>query len=217
MSWFDSVTGSNEYERQSWRDSYNGGRAAGDITGNHNARISAERDAFQGTTYGGSSSQPSALELARSMAGPGNGAVRVGSGATGGGAGNEVVTQGPAPVAAPKGGTGPGSSRLVISGPLTQKMEPNVTQIKAGGNWWESNPWFSDATAWTDRYGEGELAETLFFAINATADTLFNASRARLWVDDQIDRAATRLHGGWNDSWVSPDTPVFSPQYNGGF
>lgn len=63
--WFDKVTGRSEYERQSWRDSYNGGRAAGDLTGNVNARLDSERDRFQGATWSGSSSQPSALEVAQ--------------------------------------------------------------------------------------------------------------------------------------------------------
>lgn len=64
--WFDKVTGSNDYERQSWRDSSNGGRAAGDWTGNINARLDYERAVYQGATWSGSSSQPSALQLAQS-------------------------------------------------------------------------------------------------------------------------------------------------------
>lgn len=55
--WFDKVTGSNDYERQSWRDNYNGGRAAGDWTGNNNARIDAERASHDGGTHSGSSFQ----------------------------------------------------------------------------------------------------------------------------------------------------------------
>lgn len=69
-SWFDKVTGSNDYERQSWRDSYNGGKAAGDWTGNVNARLDQERSDFQGATWSGSSSQLSAIDLARAMALP---------------------------------------------------------------------------------------------------------------------------------------------------
>lgn len=65
MSWFDKVTGTNDYERQSWRDSYNNGRAAGDITGNVNARLDQERSDFQGATWSGSSSEYSAIELAQ--------------------------------------------------------------------------------------------------------------------------------------------------------
>ncbi|QCS37263.1 hypothetical protein [Tortoise microvirus 77] len=64
-SWYDKVTGTNDYERQSWRDSYNGGRAAGDLTGNVNRQLDRERDAFQGATWSGSSTQPSAVELAQ--------------------------------------------------------------------------------------------------------------------------------------------------------
>lgn len=79
------------YEQQSWRDSYNGGQAAGDWTGNTNARLDSERDRFQGATWSGSSSQPSALELARSFVGSGQSGGTNGRGPTGTGAGHEAV------------------------------------------------------------------------------------------------------------------------------
>lgn len=60
--WFDRVTGSNDYERQSYRDSYNGGRANGDWTGGVNARLDRERAENNGFTVSGSSSQASAAE-----------------------------------------------------------------------------------------------------------------------------------------------------------
>lgn len=63
--WFDRVTGTNDYERQSARDSFNGGRAWGDITGNVNRRLDAERAEF-GTTVSGSSRSDSAQERAYS-------------------------------------------------------------------------------------------------------------------------------------------------------
>lgn len=62
---FDRVSGTTEFQRQSWRDNFNGGRAAGDITGNVNARLDRERDSFQGATWGGSSAEYSALEVAQ--------------------------------------------------------------------------------------------------------------------------------------------------------
>lgn len=65
MSWFSDVTGRSSYSQQSWRDNYNGGKAAGDWTGGVNAQLDRERAAFQGATWIGSSLLPSALEVAR--------------------------------------------------------------------------------------------------------------------------------------------------------
>lgn len=62
--YFDRVTGSNDYERQSWRDSYNNGRAAGDWTGGVNARLDRERAASGGFTNSGSSRELSAGQAA---------------------------------------------------------------------------------------------------------------------------------------------------------
>lgn len=95
-SYFNSVTGMNDYERQSWRDSYNGGRAAGDLTGNTNARLDAERDAFQGATVSGSSTQPNFIELAQAMGGPGYAAISSGpQSSVSSGPGNAVVVTAP--------------------------------------------------------------------------------------------------------------------------
>lgn len=96
-----------------------------------------------------------------SPAGSGPAARRVGASASTG-PGNAGVSSG-------KGaGAGPGA------GPLKQKVRPTVTQLMIGGDWWKSNPWFSDADEWTSRYGEGELAETLFFVTNVVADMAWN-------------------------------------------
>lgn len=100
------------FAQQSWRDSFNGGKAAGDWTGNHNARLEAERAAFGGATWSGSSTQPSALQLAQSMVGtgPGRGGVASGTGSSGTGPGNPVVSNGPAVQT-----QGPGR-RVVVTG-----------------------------------------------------------------------------------------------------
>lgn len=115
----EQTGGRSEYEKQSWRDSYNGGRAAGDWTGNTNARLDAEREAFQGATWSGSSSQPSALELARYIGtiGPGTG----GAGTPG------AVTAGPGGVGAV---TRPGQAGIVAPGPAA----PNKPGVPGVGN-----------------------------------------------------------------------------------
>lgn len=128
-NYFDSVTGSNEYERQSWRDSFNDGRAAGDLTGNTNARIESERENFQGTTWSGSSTQPSALELARSFVGPGNPAGATGNAAHVAGAGNAQVVMG-----GPKSQAGNGAGQtIVISGPHPGVKDKKLERIGNGG------------------------------------------------------------------------------------
>lgn len=160
MSWFDRVTGSNEYERQSWRDSYNGGVAAGDWTGNTNARITEERESFQGTTWSGSSTQPSALELAQSMvgSGPAVGVVGGGSGATGDGPGNGTVGHS----AAPTGGAG--RQVVMTGGPLRAVFKDEITQIMLGGDWYKPNPYFSDANEVENRLGDAEFLSPGWFA-----------------------------------------------------
>lgn len=168
MSWFDQVTGSNEYERQSWRDSFNGGMAAGDWTGNTNARLAAERDAFQGATWSGSSTQPSALQLAKSMVGtgPALGAVASGHGSSGTGPGNGVVATAPTvPTQGPGNGvvtTAPtvptqGPGRRVVVGPSS------VTSVYAGGNEYPIDRGWSDAADAEDRWGEAELFSPSWF------------------------------------------------------
>ncbi|MFC3705918.1 hypothetical protein ACFOOL_14265 [Devosia honganensis] len=176
MDWYDRVTGTTEYQRQSWRDNYNDGRAAGDWTGSVNARLDREREAFQGATWSGSSSQPSALELARSMgSGSGTSGASTGSGGGGSGPGSPRVTTG-------RGGGGRGSgSNLVLStpGPLEIGVKDEGTGLLVGGDWWQSNPWWSDASEWEERYGEP--GDWIGGVVVASADLMFNAGRFADW------------------------------------
>lgn len=129
MATFNELTRTSDYERQSWRDSYNRGNAAGDITGNVNRSLNEERDRFQGATWSGSSSEYSALEYARVLGS--SGGVGTGGAAIGGSNGlGGSVTSGPGgsgvvagSVAASGGGAGkPGkdgdlkTTRIVING-----------------------------------------------------------------------------------------------------
>jgi len=177
---FNEVTGQSDYERQSWRDSYNGGRAAGDITGNVNRELDRERDAFQGATWSGSSTQYSALELAQRMGGAGQPVAASGSGAPkSSGPGNEVVTQGPVTPGRPAGGSGAGS-RLVVSGgdaPLKATMKDTATGGYAGVQI-HPNRWFSDVQEfWEPRYGEP--GEWLGGIVNIGADGWHNSDAKR--------------------------------------
>lgn len=151
MSWFDQVTGQNEYQRQSWRDSFNGGRAAGDLTGNVNRRLDAERRAFQGSTWGGSSTQPSALERARTM---GPGARRVGnSNGAGTGVGvDQVATPGRVVTVGPGVGVVRGAAWNGWQLPVN-KPDP-VTPVYVGGLRLEPDRGWSDGGVAEQRYGE---------------------------------------------------------------
>ncbi|MFD1944047.1 hypothetical protein [Paradevosia shaoguanensis] len=135
MSWdyFDRVTGSTEYERQSWRDSYNGGWAAGDWTGNTNARIAAEREAFNGATWEGSSSQPSALEWARMGGGLSLPAGGAGSSQTAGPGNPRAGTSGAVAQQGAGVGSGPGSG-LVLTVPKGGEVKDQpLKRIGHGG------------------------------------------------------------------------------------
>lgn len=132
----------SDYEKQSWRDSYNGGRAAGDFTGTVNAQLDRERAAFQGATWSGSSSQMSALELARSggsIASSGGGGSGAGSasvttrpgGGGGSGPGSPRVAVGPNQNV--NGGAGPGFSRLVFGEQDFSMLMPKDQQLKRVG------------------------------------------------------------------------------------
>lgn len=220
MSWFNDVTGSNDYERQSWRDSYNGGRAAGDLTGNVNARLDQERRDYQGATWSGSSSEYSALELARvvgspqaqqtASAGPGvSGAVTGASGQITSGPGASAVSRSAATA-------GPGASPkkrdtliLLPEAPLENGAKLKATDGYAGVRF-EANPWFSDVENWGEpRYGEP--GEWLGGILNIIADGGWNVGRAAEAFERTVDRAVTRY--GDSEGWGSnlPMAPMGKP------
>jgi hypothetical protein len=181
MSWFNQVTNTNDFERQSWRDSYNSGRAAGDLTGNVNRRLDAERAAFQGATWSGSSTRYSALELAQRSHGVG--APASGGGSPAAGPGNPVVAQGPVLPGRPAGGSGPGS-RFVFDMPLPNYdvLVPDdqpLKRIGVGGQQESMGAisdigWARTATGWVpvpssdvkDRLEDNFFMETSWFARN---------------------------------------------------
>jgi hypothetical protein len=186
VSYFNDVTGTSDFERQSWRDSYNGGRAAGDITGNVNRQLDRERDAF-GTTWSGSSSQYSALELAQRGGGGGsvgNPLAGQGGKAGGSGPGAGVVSYG----GASPGGAGPGNAAvaqrpgggsLTLGGPLSTKIKMTATGGYAGIPVLP-NPFFSDVENWWEpRYGEP--GEWLGGIANIAADGVWAAGRFADW------------------------------------
>lgn len=178
MSWFNEVAhgGISEFERQSWRDIYNDGRAAGDLTGATNARLDAERDAFQGATWGGSSTRYSALELARLHDGVGAGAASVGVGSPrSSGPGNEATATGPVQPGKAPGGAGAGS-RLTFSGPLAVEVKEEATGMLLGGPWFQPNPWWSNTDQWEERHGEP--GDWIGGFVTMGADAVFNAARA---------------------------------------
>lgn len=102
--------------------------------------------------------------------GPGSSGQSTLGGSGGSGAGSAGVSTG-------GGGKGAGS-RLVLSGspPLKVGYSDEATGIFMGGDWWQSNPWWSDVEAWGQRYGEP--GEWLGGAVTLGADAVFNVARA---------------------------------------
>lgn len=149
--WFDRVTGTNEYERQSWRDSYNDGKAAGDWTGATNQRLSEERDSFQGATWSGSSTEYSALEVAQLRgAAPDRAATAVGSLASGATTGGLPRTSYAAP------GRPSAASVLAVggAGAFGNNMAKKPQDMVLGGFLMQANPYYSNAEDGEARGGE---------------------------------------------------------------
>lgn len=183
----------SEYSQQSWRDNFNGGAAAGDWTGNVNARLEAERAAFQGATWSGSSSQPSALELAQAMAGPGQQIVSTGVGAAASsGPGVPDVVAGPATGTV---GSGPGSRIAVTgTGPLIPKMASQITEFMIGGWTMQPNPFSSNAAEVEDRWGDAEFLSPGWFANwgIAISDMGYNATGGKGGDRKALDEAVSK-------------------------
>lgn len=234
--YFESVTGRSEYERQSWRDSYNGGLAAGDITGNINERLDQERSDFQGATWSGSSSQPSALQWAQMGGGVASGHVSTPGGAASAGPGNSgaaSASTGGKPVAGPGSGGATTKGGSLTMGPGKPPLSTKIKETATGGHVgfeWHPNPWFSDVQEfWEPRMGEP--GEWLGGIANVVVDTAYNSHRflehvtketrstsGREWSQTFHDTIGSATFGGWADSvlrsnqteWVDPDTP-FAP------
>lgn len=187
MGWFDDVTGTNDYERQSWRDNYNGGRAAGDITGNVNARLEQERSDYQGATWSGSSKEYSAIELAQRLSTPAQQAEL--RGAAGGaptaaiaatytgvpdapsGVVQRAATKGQLVKAILAGGSAGGGFDLFGNAPAYKPMD-----LALSGGDWQANPYVSNAEDAETRHGD--LVGSLYGAYSVMADLGWNASRA---------------------------------------
>lgn len=181
-SWFDKVTGTNDYERQSWRDSYNGGRAAGDFTGGVNARLDQERRDYGGATWSGSSSEYSALEHARNQTAPVTAVAQAEQ--------RGVAEAGPkAAVAsvATRNDNAPAamSARAVTTKQLVQSvfaggafgsvLANKPTDLAIGGGDWRANPYYSDAEDVETRHGD--VGSALYAPISIGVDIGHNAAR----------------------------------------
>lgn len=224
-----------EYEQQSWRDYYNNGMAAGDWTGNHNARIAAERAAF-GTTWSGSSSQPSALQLAQAgfggWAGTGTGHVFVSNGVAqfqAAGPGNPVVANGPAaqqgqagmgpgnPAAATGGGVKPkpneGPQYVPVFvpgfGPKTKVHDGEYRHMGIGfGLTWASPADYAPGQEIEDEMGEwGALPFQIHKMLN---ESVINAGRAADWGMRELERQVSPTLNSIGETaggWMNTSAP----------
>lgn len=142
---FAELTGRSDYERQSWRDSYHGGKPAGDWSGGVAARLEWERATY-GATVSGSSREYSASELWQIRASGDTGAIardkserrasQQGRAPASAGPGNPTVAavshKGPHPV--PTGGAGVGGVASGAPGAITGPGAPVAKTGPKGGS-----------------------------------------------------------------------------------
>lgn len=99
------------------------------------------------------------------------------------------------------------SSAAVVTGPLKPVLDDEVTSLMIGGDWYKSNPWFSDVgKAWSDRLGEP--GEWLGALVTIPADLIYTggfwtgeaAKAAPSWngaTPSQFNEAQPVYHDGW--------------------
>lgn len=180
--------------RQAWRDNYNGGRAAGDFAGvysNHGGSsdhsVSSGQTAGDSDKQGGASASVQRVVASVPTAGPGSPAVATA---------RSVPTRGPGAFAF---GVGP-VSHVAVSDlpPLEMGHKDSGTNILAGGDWWQGNPWWSDTEEFEARYGEpGDWVGGI---VVFGADLTFNAARAVDWlsIDAQTSDPARNAVVDWS-------------------
>lgn len=130
-------------------------------------------------------------------------AATVSKGPGGGGAGPGSATV-KNTTAARAAGSGAGSRLVVSMGEaLTPSMSTKATELMVGGDWWKSNPWFSNTEEWEARYGEpGDWAGGV---VVFGGDVVYNTGRFLDW--------------GFNYDTVSnnrPDTTVVTDMRRNG-
>lgn len=170
--WFDTVTGTNDFERQSWRDNFNEGKAAGDITGNVNARLDRERSENLGATVSGSSTQYSAGELAQYVAGlPAQAQAQLRGAATG--LPQQAVAANASGVQAPLRSQGLAAS--VMQGAFGSTLAYKPMDLALGGSDWRANPFWSNAEDVETR--SGDVGAAIYAPFVMGVDLGHNAAR----------------------------------------
>lgn len=170
--WFDSVTGTNDFERQSWRDNFNGGKAAGDFTGNVNAQLDRERSENFGATVSGSSTQYSAAELqafVQSLPNSVQAEIRGGTP----GLPQQTVAANASSVQAPMRSSGLAQS--VMQGAFGNTVAPELMDLALGGADWRANPFWSNAEDVETRHGD--VGSAIYAPFSIGADLGHNAAR----------------------------------------
>lgn len=178
-SYFESVTGTSDWERQSWRDNFNGGAAAGDWTGGNNARLAAERAANHGATSTGSSTQYSAAEMQARMA-----RLPASVQAAMRGASPEAVQQYLVATAqgTTVGGAKPtGAVTGVFAGPYGNTLAYKPMDLALGGADWRAHPFWSNAEDVETRHGD--VGSALYAPFSIAADLGHNAARMYFGAD----------------------------------
>lgn len=182
--WFDTVTGTNDFERQSWRDNFNGGKAAGDWTGNVNASLQSERDQNYGATVSGSSTQYSAAEVQAMVA---QLPERVQAEMRGAAQGlpQQAVTANSQ--SAPAGARPAGVATGVFQGAFGSSMAYKPMDLVYGGFPWLAKPNVSNAEDAETRYGD-----------------LVSAAAGVAILGQDLGHNAARMYFGENYSALTP-------------
>lgn len=208
MSWFETVTGTSNAERQAWRDNFNGGYAVGAGASFYNSHLPG---AGGGGSLGGSKTEVGGAVKGTGTPGPAPTTtvkhVEPTNTGRGGGPvlvkddwsptryapnqpGGPVTTGNPGP--GQQVGTGPGTGGGGFLGlpdlsngygPMKIKVKDQATGGLVGGIYWEPSPWQSDVEEfWEPRYGEP--GEWLGGIANIAVDLHHNAGRLNDWISD---------------------------------
>jgi len=88
-----------------------------------------------------------------------------------------------------------------LDGPIAEIPASPRNAIKLGGNWWQTNPWVSNAGDLEERYGEeGPVAGYAVPAVTLSGDVLYNAGRAAKWVYGYLPKGGSPYR-----PWFLPD------------
>lgn len=143
---------------------------------------------------GPASAQVAANATSANPAGSGPGAASVNQGAKGAGG----------------AGAGTGSAMVTIGVPLKSKMKDENTAFMSGGRPFVPHPGFSNAEEIEELMGDGDSPMEIAWYYKQYAA----ASHVGWDLGTKIGTSLATFHNSMDNSWVEPNTPLFSPDFN---